>query len=68
LYPDATVEVFNRWGQQLFSSTGYQTPWDGTFDMELVPDGTYYYIINLNHESEPEPFTGTILVLKGVNK
>jgi len=68
LYPDATVEVFNRWGQRLFISTGYETPWDGTFDMKLVPDGTYYYAINLNSETEPEPFTGTILVLKGVNK
>lgn len=68
LYPDAAVQIFNRWGQQIFTSIGYQTPWDGTFDMELVPDGTYYYVINLNQESNPEPFTGTILVLKSVNK
>lgn len=64
LYPEAEVEIFNRWGQLLFRSVGYSTPWDGTFNGERVPDGTYYYVLNLNDESEPEPYKGTILVLK----
>lgn len=64
LYPDAEVEVYNRWGQRLFYSQGYETPWDGTFDNEPVPAGTYYYVINLNDPNEPEPFKGTILVLR----
>lgn len=68
LYPNATIDIFNRWGQNLFSSIGYQTPWNGRYNGELVPDGTYYYAINLNNETEPTTFTGAILVLKGVNK
>lgn len=64
LYPQATVEVYNRWGQQIFYSEGYETPWDGTYKGEQVTQGTYYYIINLNVDSEPEPYKGTILVLK----
>lgn len=63
LYPDATVEIYNRWGQQLFSSTGYANPWDGTYVGEKVPEGTYYYVINLNAANEPEPYKGTILIL-----
>lgn len=67
LYPEAEVEIYNRWGQLLFRSVGYTTPWDGTFNGERVPDGTYYYILDLNDPAEPEPYKGTILVLKNQN-
>ncbi|CAG5086067.1 hypothetical protein CRYO30217_02996 [Parvicella tangerina] len=67
LYPNATVEIYNRWGQQIFYSEGYSTPWDGRYQGELVPDGTYYYVISLNDPNEPEPFKGSVLVLKSVN-
>ncbi|HLP12778.1 MAG TPA: PKD domain-containing protein [Flavobacteriales bacterium] len=63
LYPQATVEVFNRWGQRVFFSEGYVDPWDGTFEGSPVAQGTYYYIIDLKDESQPDPFKGTILIL-----
>jgi len=45
-YPNVTVEVFNRYGQPVFSSGGYNTPWDGTYNGTPLPVGTYYYIID----------------------
>ena len=45
-YPGATVEIFNRYGQLVFRSTGYTTPWDGTLKGKPLPAGTYYYLIN----------------------
>jgi gliding motility-associated-like protein len=45
-YPGSTVEVYNRYGQLLFRSTGYSTPWDGKYKGSDVPAGTYYYIID----------------------
>jgi gliding motility-associated-like protein len=45
-YPGGTVEIFNRYGQLIFHSTGYGTPWDGTVNGKEVPVGTYYYIVN----------------------
>jgi gliding motility-associated-like protein len=42
-YPKSTVNIFNRWGQKLFSSTGYPVPWDGTYQGSQLPTGTYYY-------------------------
>ena len=45
-YPGATVEIFNRYGQPVFKSTGYGRPWDGTLNGKPLPAGTYYYIIN----------------------
>jgi gliding motility-associated-like protein len=48
-YPDCTVEIYNRYGQIVFQSTGYSKPWDGTFKGQQLPVGTYYYIINPKH-------------------
>ena len=68
-YPNVKVQIYNEWGQQIFESDGYETPWDGRFNDELVPDGTYYYIIDLKETGDPETdiFKGTILVLKSRN-
>lgn len=45
-YPGSTVDIFNRYGQKVFHSDGYTTPWDGTVNGKPVPVGTYYYIVN----------------------
>lgn len=45
-YPGCTVEIYNRYGQLVFQSTGYTKAWDGTFKDKALPAGTYYYIIN----------------------
>ena len=53
LYPDILVQVFNRWGQLLFESKGYSDPWDGTYNGNELPIGVYYYVIDLNNDTEP---------------
>ena len=45
-YPGCTVEVFNRYGQRIYYTVGYTTPWDGTVNGKPVPVGTYYYIVD----------------------
>jgi len=45
-YPGATIEIFNRYGQKVFNSIGYNSEWDGNFNGSPLPIGTYYYIIN----------------------
>lgn len=45
-YPGAEIEVFNRYGQKVFHSIGYDKDWDGTIGGKALPIGTYYYIIN----------------------
>ncbi len=45
-YPGVMVQVFDRYGQAVFSSVGYAVPWDGTMNGKPLPVGTYYYIIN----------------------
>ncbi|HSC39067.1 MAG TPA: gliding motility-associated C-terminal domain-containing protein, partial [Chitinophagaceae bacterium] len=45
-YPESVTDVFNRYGQRVFHSTGYPRPWDGGFNGRPLPTGTYYYIID----------------------
>jgi gliding motility-associated-like protein len=48
-YPNCVVQLFNRWGDLLFYSTGYGIPWDGTYQGQNVPVGTYYYVVDLKN-------------------
>ena len=61
-YPEAQVDIFNRWGNKVFSSKGYAKPWDGTFNGQPLPVAAYYYVIKLNNE-EP-PISGSITLVK----
>jgi len=61
-YPDCTVDVFNRWGQSVYSSKGYRNPWDGNYKNILLPLGTYYYVITTTPGARP--YKGWVLLLK----
>jgi gliding motility-associated-like protein len=47
-FPKSSVEVFNRWGQRVFISIGYDNEWDGTNNGTEVPEGNYFWVILLN--------------------
>ena len=47
---DYELMVFNRWGNQVFGSTDYRNDWDGTWNGEVLPDGTYFFILETNDE------------------
>jgi len=50
-YPQSTLFVYDRYGQQVFQSTGYSKPWNGTYNGSALPPGTYYYIIDLKNNT-----------------
>lgn len=62
-FPNNVVEIYNRWGELLFHADGYQQDWNGTYNGEELPIGTYYYVIELNEEGM-EPFTGPLTILR----
>ena len=39
-------EIYNRWGQKLYTWNGLNGAWDGKVSGKIAPDGTYFYIIN----------------------
>ena len=43
---DGNVIVFNRWGEEVFSSDKLDFAWDGTKNNMLLPEGVYYYVLN----------------------
>lgn len=63
-YPNITVDVYNRWGGQVFHSKGYSDSkrWDGTYKGKDVSIGTYWYVINLNDGSKP--ITGHVTIVR----
>jgi len=60
-YPNCTVQVFNRQGSLVYTSTGYPTPWNGTLNGAVLPVGTYYYLINPNLGRKPMAGSVTLL-------
>ncbi len=61
-YPGCTVDVFNRYGQQVFHSTGYAKPWDGKINGQPLPVGTYYWIIQPKNGRAQE--NGSITIIR----
>jgi gliding motility-associated-like protein len=57
-----TVTIFNRYGALVFSSVGYGTPWDGTYNGKSLPVGTYYYIIDPKNGGSK--LTGSVTILR----
>ncbi|HYG15307.1 MAG TPA: gliding motility-associated C-terminal domain-containing protein [Bacteroidia bacterium] len=40
-----TLTIYNRWGQQVFTTNGQPAGWDGTFKNETAPAGVYFYTL-----------------------
>ena len=54
LYPNAEIRVYNRWGNKVFTTTGYNNDWKGESTeggSGTLPAGSYYYIVSLNNPS-----------------
>ena len=62
LYPDCIVQVFNRFGEQLYKSIGYASPWNGIYKSKLLTTGIYVYVINFKNGSKP--LKGSVSIIR----
>jgi gliding motility-associated-like protein len=63
LYPNAVIQVFNRWGILVFKSNpGYTEPWDGTWNGKQLPVDSYYYILDLRNGGKA--LTGNVTIVR----
>ncbi|KAF0236500.1 MAG: conserved repeat domain-containing, partial [Prolixibacteraceae bacterium] len=75
-FPDAKVEIFNRWGNLVFEKEGFgntgrwgstEAWWDGrsnkglTIGKDKLPPGTYFYILYFN-DGNREPAAGSVFL------
>ncbi len=63
LYPNTVVKIFNKWGNEVYSTEGVYVPWDGTFNGNPMPSEVYYYVIVLNN-NEDNQYTGNVIIVR----
>jgi len=66
LFPDAKIEVFDRWGRRVFLIDGgysSENAWDGRFKGKELPMDNYYYVIDL-YGDESKVLKGNLTILK----
>lgn len=55
------VEVYDRWGMKVFSSSDYRNDWDGTNHGTCLGNDTYYYFVRT---IDGQLYKGTVNILK----
>lgn len=63
---DFELEVYNRWGQVVWVSKDPSAEWDGTYNNQQVPQGSYNWKLRTKKEGSDEPqiFTGSVLIIR----
>ncbi|OFY96824.1 MAG: hypothetical protein A2309_01910 [Bacteroidetes bacterium RIFOXYB2_FULL_35_7] len=61
LYPKATIEVYNRWGNLIYQAGPLDKRWDGKYNGVDCPSGSYVYIIDLGNGTKVHNGTVTIV-------
>ena len=56
-YPENTLTIYNRWGNEVYHIEGYKNSWRGTYDGKDLPDGTYFYRLEIKGQ---EPRNGFV--------
>ena len=57
LFPNNIIYIYNRWGNIVYEKEGYANEWDGYPNVKNIlgdgrlPEGTYYYVLELNDEA-----------------
>ena len=59
-----SLEVFDRWGGEVFRSESPADRWDGTFNGEELMPGLYVYQFTYNCGGEERRKTGSVTMIK----
>ena len=51
-HPQSKLKVFNRWGDLVHASDNYDNTWAGTFNGSPLPNGTYFYLLQMGTKEE----------------
>lgn len=59
-YPDAEIEIFDRFGKKLYQFSGSEFGWNGNYMGLPLPSDTYWYTIRLKEDLKP--LTGNVTI------
>ncbi|WP_073309298.1 gliding motility-associated C-terminal domain-containing protein [Flavobacterium terrae] len=68
-FPNNKLEIYNRYGNLVYQTTGYKNDWkgdanvSGTFNGNVLPTGTYYYIFDTG-ESSSSSKSGWLYIMR----
>lgn len=58
-----SISIFDRWGKLVYAAENDDINWDGTFKGELLPQGSYAYVIDYKFEGQtPQQKTGAFIL------
>jgi gliding motility-associated-like protein len=63
LYPNNTLEIYNRYGQKVLTKTPYQNDWNGSYLGAELPCGTYFYILD-THDDKAGKYKGEVNIIR----
>jgi gliding motility-associated-like protein len=64
-YPNCFIQIFDRWGQEVFQKAGYSfsKAWNGLDNGRELTSGTYFYSLELK-DSTKQLFKGSITLIR----
>ncbi|MEX2232877.1 MAG: tandem-95 repeat protein [Cyclobacteriaceae bacterium] len=60
---NAIISVYNKQGVLVFRTKGFDRPWDGTMNGELLPADTYFFTIDLQLRNK-KTYKGIVTILR----
>lgn len=60
----AVFQIFNRWGQMVFSGDSIRNCWDGVFKGQIQPSGNFVYIFRGENECGVIERRGTFILMR----
>jgi gliding motility-associated-like protein len=69
-YPNNKLEIFNRYGNLVYKTRGYKNDWkgvanvNGTFNDNVLPTGTYYYIFETGDNTVNQAKSGWLYIMR----
>lgn len=55
-FTNNTVVVFNQWGDEVFRSASYKNDWEGTYNGNPLPNGTYFFVVDFGNGDKKSGF------------
>ncbi len=64
-FPEASIQIFDRWGRVVFEQNGgYENDWEGKDSSgKDLPVDTYFYVIDLKVKGNP-PISGNVTIIR----